>query len=355
MINTFKITFLIMLYSGLVTGQEINFPKLEAKKIITRMDDPKFFEEQYSNPKTSKYFAFYKGVYEFSTTKAPGSMENKSDSNKIYPWKRTVSQNQANTILENIQDSIYVEKNDFAKSRKDATSQIRILALYALKLSENEIQEFESGSLRNSENILDDINYNYLAYDLTNEEGKTVVITQEYLGFSNGGINKRQNIQYHGLCMHNQSLKPKYKTLKGSITIEIQIPVNYTVQKIRNTDVGKTFSIGENTIKIIEFDNNAFHYRLLEEGKPFKVTHSVGNTSGLILSYEYYKKLRENQGLTYQEVTAKKDFFEIDKQLDTYNKEVFITKFEDNTTDVVYFYIPEYQSKSIELPVNIKP
>ena len=69
--------------------------------------------------------------------------------------------------------------------------------------------------------------------------------------------------------------------------------------------MGKIFSIGKNGIEIIEFDSNAFHYRLLQEGKPFKVAHNVSNSSQLILSYEYYKKLRENQGLTYEEVIDK--------------------------------------------------
>lgn len=352
--NTIKITFLIMLYSSVVSGQEVNFPELEAKKIETRIDNLKYFEEQYGNPETADYFAFYKGVYELATTKALSVMEIISTPNDPYPWERAISKKQAQTLFGNIQDSIYVEKNSIAKSRKTATSEIRIIAPYALKLSEKEIQQFESGSLRNSDNILDDIKYNYLHYNLINEKGEVVDITQEYLGVCNGGINKRQNILYHDFCMFNQSLEPEYNSLKGSLNLEIQIPINYTVQEIRKSDVGKIFSIGENRIEIIEFDNNAFHYRILQKGMPFKVEHNVRNLSELIIPYENYKKLRQNQGLTYKEVMDKKDFFEIDKPLDGYNKEVFITKFDDKTTDVVYFYIPEYQSKSIELLVNIE-
>lgn len=352
--NAFKIIFLIILSSSTASCQQKEFPELESKKIETRIDNPKYFEEQYENPETSKYFTFYKGIYEFATTKDNSIKEKKDNTNIIYPWEINVSLDKARDIIRSIEDTIYVSKDSYAEYKGTASGEINIVAPYVLKLTEKDRQEFESGSLRNSDNILDNINCKYISYNLKNENDEAVIIEQEYLGICNGGIHKKQDGLYYGFCMFNQSLEPKYSTLKGSIDIEIQVPIKYIVEEIKKNDVGKVFTIGGNKIKIIEFDANVFHYQLLQKGEEFKVEYNVGSKGELILSYDYYTKLRNNPKLTYQKVIEKKDFFEIDKYSGEYNEEVFVVKFDDKTTDVVYFYLPNYETKRIEVKVDIK-
>ncbi len=54
---------------------------------------------------------------------------------------------------------------------------------------------------------------------------KQLKLNRNILGICNGGVHKKeQNVLFYGFCMINQSLEPKYSTLKGYIDLEIQVP-----------------------------------------------------------------------------------------------------------------------------------
>lgn len=351
-----KISALFIILSlNLVSCQEREFPKLEDKKILNYFDDPEYFESQYANKETGDYFSFYKGVYEFTTTKNSSLKSKKDIETTSFPWKYKVTNLEAKKLLENIADSIYARKDGYASYKNSPTSEIIIVSKNVLRFTNRETEELESKrSLKTTPNILDYINYKYLDYNLTNEKGDIVTIEQEYLGICGQGMSKKGESYYHGFCMQNNSLKPKYEKLFGTIEIEVQIPIDYEIKKITNKNIGETFYIGANKIKILEFDGNSFHYQIIKKGEDFETLLSANNSSELILSLDYYKKLRQNQGLNFEEVVENKELFELDKERSSYKEEIFISNLDDYFLDFVYFYIPKYVSKKIKIPINIE-
>ncbi len=344
----------IILISNLVACQTSEYPELVDRKVMEYTDNPEYFEKQYNNEGTKEFFSFYKGIYEFTTTKN-SDLKSKTDIDTTsFPWHYKVTNLEANKILENIDDSIYATKNGYASYSNSATTEIKIISHNVLKFNSREMQEFKSTSrLKRTPNALNNITYKYLDYNLKNEKGDIVNIEQEYLGICSQGMSKKEGSYYHGFCMFNQSLKPEYTKLFGYIDLEVQIPIDYEIKMITKKDLGKIFYMGKNKIKILEFDANAFHYQIIEKGEKFETRFSSTNSSELILPFDFYTKLRQNQGLDFEEIIERKYFFELDKEPLDYEEEVFVSKIDDFALDFVYFYIPKYVSRKIKVLVNI--
>ncbi len=339
-----------LLIFNLAVCQTKKLPKLEDKRVETYFDNPEYFKEQLNNEETSELFAFYRLVYEFTTTKN-SKLKSHTDVNS-FPWDYKVTNLEAEQILTNISKSIHAEKNSY-----EETDEIKFISKNVLKFTNKEVEEFTAkGYLRTKKpNILRNIKCTFLDYSLKNEYGKKVNIEQQYLGLCSQGRSKKDKNYYHGFCMFNQSLKPEYKELYGFIDIELKIPIDYEIKKITKKDIDKIFYIGKNKIKVLEFDANTFHCQIIEKAEDFETILNTNNMGELRIPLNCYKKLRENQGWSFDEMIKNKHFFEmIKKNIKDYNADIYIFKSDDFLLDFVYFYTPKYISKKVRVKIDIK-
>lgn len=347
--NSCKIITLLLLVLATTACDSKTFPELERKKIVERFDSPeatKHFEEQYANPKTADVFTFYKGVYEPATTINTNIKDRGSIDEKTLPWNMGISEKHTEKLLEQISQNIYAERDHF-----DNTKSLTLYAPATKALSPAKEEKLgfkkKNGSkpTRHKANISSDTKYKLLSYDLKNEDGEKVTFNETYpLGLRpyDGGL---AVTDFH-------LMKPEYKSIKGHINMAFQLPVKYEAKQITPKDIGKTFTIGENVIKILEFAGNALHYQVIERGEAFEL-QDTGSSKTTILPYGFYKKLRENQGLTYKEVMAKKAFFEIGKTRKNYQEEVYVTNYLTKIPDSVWFYTAKYIGKQVKILVDI--
>lgn len=144
--------------------------------------------------------------------------------------KYVYTEEETKQFLESISKNAKASITDLTERHRQPADEFGILTHYPL--SESKLKEYNDngGTIVNKDDDISDFaTYTYKSYDLTNEKG-------EKLQFADNG--RAVYLQEYALWEYDNALSQnlgisikldrKFKTLKGSITIEFEMPKNVT-------------------------------------------------------------------------------------------------------------------------------
>ena len=293
-------------------------------------------------------------AYKDVTTKDSVFTKKKDKYYKIDPWSNKISLNKAKSILSQIESTIIAKADFHSEYNHEPFNNIRFESI--IEISEKESLEFEKN--RDRTNILDlsNVKVTLINYNLRNEKNEKIsFFSNENIGKGTYGPSNNNQIRIELNTLNNDNSQ-KYSSLDGFVELEIEISTKYEKIEISNIEVGNTLNIGNQKVKILEFDGNAFHFKLIDEVKPqFKILidkyHGFG---GVILSEEAYNIFRANQELGYNEFLKVFNKFEIDDK-NINNIHVYKSKI-SNIKKVLFYYSKDSNKvkKLLKIPINIK-
>ncbi|MHA1660607.1 MAG: hypothetical protein ACTSUT_15970 [Promethearchaeota archaeon] len=225
-----------------------------------------------------------------------------------------------------------------------------------IKIPEKELLEFNKNHNRLRLINLSDIKVTLINYILRNNENEQIsFFSNDKIGIGLSGPTSNSNhlrIAFNTLNNNNH----KYISLRGIVELEIEISTKYEKIEISNKEIGSILNIGDQKVKILEFDGNAFHYKILDQEKPnFKILiDNYGGYGSVVLSEEIYNKFRENPRLDYNEFLKKIRKYEFDEN---YINDIYVYKSNKPKIEKIIFYYSKDSnkvSKILKIPVNIK-
>lgn len=326
------------------------YPELIDKKEVRHNDED--YEKQY-------FQEFL--IYEDVTTKDSKISKSKKIEQSQYPWQNSTSTKRAEQTLNEIEHSIVASTDGASDSNKNPSSSIYFTSSVSNYFTEKQLAEYKkTGGITSEKSPLDNLKAKVISYELTDENSQKVKLTQEVLGLNNGGIDDETGKLLEGISFQTLGMDSKYLRLKGHVDIQIELPTDYEKIEITKNNIGETFKIGGQKIEVLEFDANAFHYKLFDndtENFEIYVDKCNGNSGRVQIPESLYNKFRNNQGLDYNSFLKKYKEFGLDK-MENKKEANYITAFKSDECEIekIFLYCPEASrivKKTIRVPVNI--
>ncbi len=316
--------------------------------------NPTYLEPDATAASRSEYNIMVYTDYYLPTVTVDRSIPTRSNIIKDPYWETAVTDSQAYAALDQIKSTIHATQDLGTGRQNKATTVVSLLASEirpVRKISRRQMAE--NPNLRDGSE-LDQIHLELESYQLSNENGNEVKIQDYEPEICKARLTKVEGIYYHGLCRRYVYLEPPYLALQGQMTLNIQVPAGWAVQAVTRADVGQTFEIAGNTVKLLAFESDALHYQILKSGNPIKVESTLAPTDIIEMSFATYDAYRRNPHLSLSEFVRRSDEIYAMKGVQGKDKNAIgVIRFDGYAPEQVYIVAPRYLEDTQEVPVDI--
>jgi len=274
---------------------------------------------------------------------------------KTNPIIINTTKSKLDTILNEIKSSIKAEIDKFSIRNEEPINNLIIKS--KITLTDLELLEYKKNffgtSFINSYNI----NAHIINYNLKDEKNEKIVLFSNKLGFgSSEGTKEGEDNKLIINFTTDRNGNYKYQSIKGYIEIEVEMISKFNEVKIHKNDISNFVIVDEQKVKILEFNNNIFHYKLNSSEEPkFKVFNNRCRRMSLAnLSEEIYYKFKRSPGLSFNEFKSKFKDLKFDN---SNSKNIYIYKGDKCNLNNIYFYYADEidkLKKVIKIPVDIQ-
>ena len=235
-------------------------------------------------------------------------------SKTYYPWKVKLSKQVTDAFLATLAKDLKADK-DFKSSFGELPD---ISAAYTPIAENTAMAELMTCRLTK--------------YNLTNSKGEKLSFDNDFVGIAN-------NMGHISLNIAKWDLQGQ--KIKGEVTLELTIPYQIYGIEVKQGDRSKTFNFGSTKITILERENNAFHYSVLDDAAyQTKIWNEscMGENYHTAYPQHLYDKFRAKPDVSYQQFVGDLQYFELNRKPKPDTKKVRVVYFHSCAPETIYLF-----------------